>query len=188
MVKKIVENYESLSDEQIVSQINNGKYEYLQVLIERYLPKILFFVSRYCTPNVREDAIQEATFALYSAVRNFDSEKSSFSTFAGLCIKRSVLSCVKSTKRKKDIPDELLDSFDQVEIADHADPEKIFLEKESFQTLTDYIRLELSGLEYQVLQRYLKGQSYAVIAKELNITEKSVENSLTRIRKKLKEP
>ena len=185
MVKKNVENYENLSDEEIIERINSGRYELLPVMIERYLPTILFFVGQYCAPNRREDAVQEATFALYSAMKNYDPARSSFSTFAGICIKRSVLGSVKSTKRKKDIPDELVSPLHEVEIADRRDPEEIFLEKESLQDLTELIRLELSGLEYRVLQRYLEGKSYSSIAKELNITEKSVENSLARIRKKL---
>lgn len=186
MVKKSVENYENLSDEAIVKQINAGQYELLQVMIERYLPKIHFFVRKYCPDNQWEDAVQEATFALYSAVKQYDETKSSFPTFAGICIQRSVLDSMKSTKRKKDIPDELLSSLQDVEIADHNSPEKIFLEKENFQNLTDQIRLELSGLEYRVLLCYLENRNYAFIARELGISEKSVDNSLARIRKKLK--
>ena len=48
-------------------------------------------------------------------------------------------------------------------------------------------RVELSGMEYEVLQLYLSGEKYADISKKLGISEKSVSNALLRIRKKLKD-
>lgn len=181
-----VENYENMSDEEIVALINGGEFELLQLVIARYLPRIHHYVGLYCAESEREDAVQEATYALYSAVKNFDGEKSSFSTFATLCIKRSVMASLKQSKRRKNIPDELLSPIDEVEITDSNSPEKIFFDKESYKTLTDSIRLELSGLEYSVLELFLEGDRYIDIAKKLSISEKSVNNALLRIRRKLK--
>lgn len=187
MGKKIVENYENLSDEEIVSLVNKGDFEPIGIIIKRYYPTILMYINRLCPPEVREDAIQEATFALYSAIKGFDSEKSLFSTFAGVCIKRSVLAFVKSQNRKKIIPPELVSSIEDVEIADSNSPEKIFFDKNDLKTLTDSIKLELSPLEYKVLQLYVSGYRYSVIADKLALTEKSVNNAMLRIRKKLKQ-
>ncbi len=181
-----VENYEDMSDEKIVDLINGGNYELLQIIISRYLPRILQYVNKYCAESEREDAVQEATCALYSAIKNFKRERASFATFASLCIKRSVFSGLKHQNRRRNIPDELLSPIDGVEIADVNSPEKIFFEKENYKTLTDDIRLELSRLEYSVLQLFLAGRKYSEIAGALGITEKSVNNALLRIRKKLK--
>ena len=186
MSNTFVENYEILSDEEIVTLINSGKIELLQVIIERYLPKILFLVKKYCPESDREDAVQEATFALYSAVKNYKNEKSSFATFASLCIRRSVYTGLKQNNRAKHIPDELLQPINDVEIPDCNSPEKIFFDRESYKSLANSIKLELSGLEYSVLQLFLSGKRYTEIAHELNISEKSVNNALIRIRKKLK--
>ena len=41
-------------------------------------------------------------------------------------------------------------------------------------------------MEFEVLQMFLAGLSYSDIAESLNVTEKSVDNALSRIRKKLK--
>ena len=186
MRENFVENYENLSDDEIVSQIKKGDYELLQVIIDRYYPTMLKFVKKYCPSDYSEDALQEATLALYTAVKDFDPSKSGFSTFAALCIKRSVISVLKSRQRKKIIPDELLSSIEDMEIIDSNSPEKIFFDREDYKILTDSIRLELSTLEYKVLELYLSGEKYCDIAKLLNISEKSVENSLTRIRRKLR--
>ena len=76
--------------------------------------------------------------------------------------------------------------MDGLEIPDCNSPEKIFFDRESYKSLENSIKLELSGLEYSVLQLFLSGKKYIEIARELNISEKSVNNALIRIRKKLK--
>lgn len=186
MRNTFVENYENISENDIIARINSGDYELLQVIIERYYPLICSCVRKYCPDAYSEDAFQEATLALYSAVKGFDPSKSSFSTFATLCIKRSVIAVMKNSKRKKSIPDELLSPIEDCEIIDNNSPEKIFFDREDYKNLADIIKLELSHLEYEVLQCYLAGEKYSDIAKKLSISEKSVNNALTRIRKKLK--
>lgn len=186
MRKKIVEINENLSDNEIIERINNGNLELLQVIINRYNPTLNYYVKKYCPEAYREDAVQEATFALYSAVQNYNPDKSSFSTFATLCIKRSVIGVLKSQQQGKNIPEELLTPIEESDIADCNSPEKIFFDKEDFKALTDNIKLELSPLEYKVLQLYLAGYRYSVIADRLDTTEKSVNNALCRIRRKLK--
>ena len=69
---------------------------------------------------------------------------------------------------------------------DNNSPEKIFFDNEDFKSLKDTIKVELSSLEYEVLQLFLSGENYSAIAEKLGISEKSVDNSLTRVRKKLK--
>jgi len=187
MGKKFVEFDEKLSDEEIVELINAGNLESIGILINRYYPIIVMYVNQLCPKELHEDAVQEATFALYSAVKGYDHQKSSFSTFAGVCIKRSVISFLKSQNRKKAIPSELVDSIEDLEIADSNSPEKIFFDRNDYETLANSIKLELSAMEYKVLQLYISGYRYSVIASKLNITEKSVNNALSRIRKKLKQ-
>ncbi len=181
-----VENNNKLADDEIVALINNGNYELLSVIINRYLPLIIKTAKQNLPETEVEDAVQEATFALYSAVKNYDGEKSSFFTFANTCIKRSVISQIRRSTSKKNIPDGLVTSIEDVELTDLNSPENILIERENYKTLTNNIKLELSSMEYRVLQLFLAGESYCDIAKMLNITEKSVDNALARIRKKLK--
>jgi len=186
MRNTFVEINENLSDDEIIIKINDGDYELLHIIMTRYHNVILYYVNKYCPKPYREDAVQEASFALYSAVKHYEPDKSSFSSFATLCIKRSVIAVLKNQQRQKDIPDELISSIDELDIADCNSPEKIFFDREDLKALTDNIKLELSPLEYKVLQHYLTGESYRVIAERLNIPEKSVNNALSRIRRKLK--
>lgn len=185
-MEKFVENYENLGDEEIVDRIKEGNTALLNILIARYYPTIFYYVSRYFSANYSEDAFQEATLALYSAIKEFDCEKSSFKTFANLCIKRALYDYIKRNNRQKDIPTDMLSSLDEVEVVDYGSPEKIFFEKEAYNSLAATIRLELSTLEYSVLELFLAGEKYSTIAERLSVSEKSVDNALSRIRKKLK--
>lgn len=186
MGKSFVEIDENKSDAELINLIKNGNPEPIGIIIKRYYPIILQYVKDYCPSDLREDAAQECTYALYSAVRAFDGQKASFSTFAGICIKRSVIAFLRAHNRKKEIPSRLVTPIHGLEIPDSNSPEKIFFDRNDYKTLTDSIRLELSPLEYKVLQLYIRGYRYSVIARRLNISEKSVGNALIRIRKKLK--
>ena len=187
MRKEFVGNYDKLSDDDIVSLINNGNFEAIGTILKRYYPTILMFVNQLCPADWREDAIQEATFALYSAIKGYNRQKSSFPTFADVCIKRLVISYLKAQNRKRAIPSELVSPIDEVVLTDCNSPEKIFFDRNDYEVLTDTIKLELSSLEYKVLQLYLSGYKYSAIADMLDISEKSVNNALLRIRKKLKQ-
>ncbi len=181
-----VKNNNKMTDEEVILLINNGNYELISIIIERYLPVIIKIAKNYLSQNEVEDAVQEATFALYSAIKNFDSSKASFATFADVCIKRSVIAQIRKSNLQKNIPENLLTSIENVEISDFQSPESILIERESYKDLTNNIKLELSSMEYKVLQLFLSGASYSNIAASLEISEKSVDNALARIRKKLK--
>ena len=99
----------------------------------------------------------------------------------------SVIDCAKRAGRKKNIPEELLEPIEDVSIPDCNSPEKIFFDKEAYKALTHSIKLELSGMELAVLQLFLSGKKYIDIADELGVSEKSVNNALMRIRRKLKD-
>lgn len=186
MGKSFVENTKNLTDDEVILLINSGEYEKLQIIIDRYLPLIVKTAKQYCAPSQVEDAVQDAIFALYSGVKNYDKQRSAFSTFASLCIKRSVISGVRKSAAQRNIPDGMLSSIEEIDVADITSPEDILIEKEDYQSFADTIRLELSSLEYRVLQLFLAGKTYTEIAVLLEMNEKSVDNALFRIRRKLK--
>ena len=64
-------------------------------------------------------------------------------------------------------------------------PETQVLEKENVREIFNQIKASLSNLEFKVLLLYLKGFSYDEISKSMNITKKSIDNALSRIKSKL---
>lgn len=78
-------------------------------------------------------------------------------------------------------------SLDELpERADDLTPENIFIGKESLDAVMDDVKKVLSPLERRILFSYLGGLDYGTIAKNLKISQKSVDNALQRVRRKLK--
>lgn len=98
----MVENYKNVSDEEIVEQIRGGNYELVPVIFGRYEKQVRYYVEKYCRESDREDASQEASLALYSAIKDYDKNKSAFSSFASLCIKRAGYGSCKKSKQEEE--------------------------------------------------------------------------------------
>ena len=65
-------------------------------------------------------------------------------------------------------------------------PEQILIEQERKQEFFDKLEEKLSRMERNVLYLYLEGSSYTQIAEKMGKTPKSIDNSLQRIRGKIK--
>ncbi len=186
-------NYEEclkMSDEDLVSVIKSGNDSLLHILVGRYTPMIRVKAQEFSASYGIDidDMIQEGLIALYSAVKVYKKDVSLFSTFASVCIKRGLLSFCRSQTRKKDIPrDKLIYSDYDVEIAEVKSPEAILIEKEESFILTEDIKKILSPLEYKVLISFIEFNSYETIAKHLEISVKSVNNTMCRVRRKIKD-
>lgn len=188
MQEEYTEKLSQMTDNDLVVRINNGEYKYLQTLINRYMPYIISMASRYRVGGYdTEDFIQEGLFAVFSAVKVYKSEKASFKTFAILCINRAMSSAVaRVSGAEKHIPENLISPIDDLELADMNNPESIVVEKEDYTNFALALRSDLSQLEYHVLCEFLQGKTYSEISNSLNISSKSVDNALKRIRAKLK--
>ena len=184
-----VENYENLSDNQLITLFNGGNDEAFSAILKRYSGMVLSRASSYVHKYdflESDDLYQEGMIAVYFAVKAYDFESAAFSTFARLCVDRAIISLVRKALSKKSVPPQML-----VELDDAADgialgPEQICLSKEKLSEFYEKLRRVLSNKEYDVLKAHILGLSYSQIAKKLNITEKSVDNALCRIKQKLK--
>ncbi len=185
MNKFFARKAEDLSDNELVELVRLGKYEYLQTVINRYMPYIKSVAARF-NQFESEDLIQEGRMAVFSAAEVFDGDKASFSTFVKLCINRAVGDYVKAFSVKKRIPQKLITSIEDLELSIDENPEKLVIDKESYDLLGVKLKERLSDLEYKVLREFLSGGSYIESAQKLKISQKSFDNALKRIRNKLK--
>ena len=71
-------------------------------------------------------------------------------------------------------------------VSDDSSPEQIFLNREALEAVMNGIQTLLTPMERKVLFAALEGMDYQTIAKSLNISPKSVDNALQRVRRKLK--
>lgn len=192
--------YENYSDEELLDIIKSGDTNATDYLINKYKNIVKMIARAYFMVGAdREDIIQEGMIGLYKAIRNYKKTDASFQTFAKICIDRQVITAIKTANRKKHLPlnsylslnmlayeeDNETTYIDKLEESKVLNPEEIVIDKENVKTLQEHINQNLSSLEKQVLKLYLKGRSYATIAKKLEKDEKSIDNAIQRIRKKI---
>ena len=90
--------YEKLSDEQLVKMAREGAEEAENELLERYKYVVRQKAASYFMAGAdNDDLIQEGMIGVFKAMQNYDAAKgASFATFANMCIKRQMISAVKS--------------------------------------------------------------------------------------------
>ena len=191
-------DYSALDDRTLQKHAVEGDRNAEEVLVERYL-RLVRICARplFLAGGDSEDLIQEGTFGLLSAIKNYDPEDgTSFRTFAEHCIRMRLLSAIKSASRNKHFPLNDGISLEQLSEESSADlsalsenfrcnPEELVLARESKEELYAAFSRCLSRFEIKVLDLYLEGLSYREIAERLCKSAKSVDNAVQRIRHKL---
>lgn len=196
------EKYNNLTDEEIISQIKQGDESALVYLLEKYKDIVNAKVGKYFIIGAeREDVIQEGMIGLFKAIKDFNPEKqNTFKSFANICVERQLITAIKSSNRQKHMPlnsylslntaaydnndensVELIDTFDSKTVED---PLETIMKEEYYNEIQNAVNKSLSKFEKQVLDRFIKGESYVTIAKRLDSPVKSVDNAIQRIRKK----
>lgn len=181
-----------LSDE-MVAVMAKDNADAANHLVARYRNYVYKCASSFFVNGAEhEDIVQEGMIGLYNAIRGFDpSVSSTFASFAAVCIRRQILSAVKASTRKKHIP---LNSYVSLSDTDSEnnvlakpdnEPLSFVLDKEYFNKVSVKISERLSKLELRVLYCYLDGLTYSQIARIIGRNEKSVDNAISRIKKKL---
>lgn len=191
----IMKNYSQYTDEELITMLRGGEPEVMDFIIEKYKPmvrqkaRVLYLVG-----GEQDDLIQEGMIGLFKAVRDYRSEKdASFRTFAQLCVDRQIYHAIQSSNRQKHQPLNTYISMNSEEWENEVytmlqqSPENIVIAQENAQHLEHKIRQQLSSFENQVLELYLDGDNYLVIAEKLEKSPKSIDNALQRIRGKVKE-
>lgn len=198
----IYDKYKNLDDTRLIELSKKADDRLaLEYLIEKY-KKIVRIKARgyYIMGGDSEDIMQEGMIGLYKAIRDFDESKQvNFYSFAVLCITRQIHSAIKSANRQKHIPLNSSLSLDRAVFEENEDftyletlansditnPENLIISIENKTALEKHIGEALSALEKRVLFLYLRGKSYADIAATINKDEKSIDNALQRIKKKV---
>lgn len=186
------EAYDALSDETLMELLQADDSSAQDALIRRYTRVIRACARPYfLNGGDSEDLLQEGLLGLLSAIRSYDPSKSSFRTFAILCIRRSIISAVRAAQNNNNaiLNDSL--SIDQVLSEDGTslpltaqDPEALIIDRDERRRLERELSRTLSDFEQHVLTLYLKGLSYREMASALHRPSKSIDNAVQRIRRK----
>lgn len=193
-------DFDSLKDEQTVLLSQQGNSRATDYILNKYTNFVRAKArTYYLTGGDKEDIIQEGMIGLFKAVRDFKSNSASFRSFAELCITRQIITAVKTSTRLKHKPlsnyislsKPVYDGDDEKTLMDifivnnKIDPEEIMINKERITALENKATELLSKFELTVFLQYIEGFTYSKIAKNLGKSEKSIDNALQRIKKKI---
>jgi len=155
----------------------------------------------YIVGGTTDDLYQEGIIGLLEACNNYNGEnlfEQKFEYFAKMCIKRQIYDAIRKAQNKGNVAlnesvsivGESGEEISKLEIlADRttiSDPLEVFIDKEKYYEKMAYCEKELSDCEKEVLKHYLAGEKQSEIAFTLNKSVKSIDNTLQRIKAKLK--
>lgn len=166
-----------------------GNADAVEALLGIYAPliesQILAFANADGSADERDDLRQEASIAFCNAVAHYDrTQNVSFGAFAKVCIRNRLVSYQR--KKLRQPPTVSLEDKPSELSSEKADPLQKLLEKEDFLALCRQIESLLSPYENRIWWLYVSGHTASEIAQRLVREERSVQNAIYRIRKKLR--
>ena len=177
----------------LIKSAQNGDQIAFEELLARYTPLISSMTQR-CAQGVLskfelEDMRQEAVFSFFKALKHFDTAQQNvdFGLYAKHCIRNCLVSHWRKQKRRE--PLYLVEDEEIFELAEdtESNPVAHVVEEESYEALSRLIHSSLSEYENRIWWMYLSGRTAREIAESLKKDEKSVQNAIYRIRRKLRE-
>ena len=194
------EKYLAMNDDDVAILAQQGDGEALEYLLDKYKNFVRARARSYFLVGAdHEDIVQEGMIGLYKSIRDFRPDKqSSFRAFAELCVKRQIITAIKTATRQKHVPLNSYVSLNKPLYGEESDrtlldviegrvtnPEELFIGQEDMSHIQAQIGSELSDLEQKALAAFLDGKSYQEIAVMLNRHVKSIDNALQRVKRKL---
>src|SRR5690625_1442139 len=192
---------DSMVDEEVLLEVQEGNETAVEFLIKKYEWVVRKKANTYfLIGSDREDVVREGLIGLYKAICDYDKDKrSSFSSFAELCITRQIITSIKTATRLKHSPlnsyisiykpvheedsDRIL--LDTINSIDAIDPQELLDSREKLHHVQTQLMKALTKLEWDVLYLYIQGCTYEEIAIKLNRQEKTIDNALQRVKKKV---
>ncbi len=171
-----------------------------RVISERLADVTVIAKKYFISGGSEDDLIQEGLIGLIDGINAFDEKygdinSESFKSFILMCAKRQILDAIKMDNGKKNSAlnnsISLNEGFEKnqesgVQNVRIQTPEEIVMDKLEQEEATKSIFIKLSENEKSVLELYLSGCKQSEIAVQLNKSIKSIDNTLQRIKNKIK--
>ncbi|MBQ1272913.1 MAG: sigma-70 family RNA polymerase sigma factor [Clostridia bacterium] len=151
----------------------------------RYLPFIRLVVSSY-PERYRDDLTQEGSWGLYLGCCAFDPDRGvPFDAYIKVCIRNRIRSAAREYASDSNLVP--LEDVGETLPATDLPIEERYAESDAARKAFKDLQPRLSSLERQVLEQYLSGNTLSEIARTLQVSTKSVDNAMTRIKKKIRD-
>ena len=171
----------------LLTSAKSGDAAAFETLLDAYAPLIESLVSSFVKTDAdldeRDDLRQEACIAFCNAVEHYDIEqKALFGVFAKVCVRNRLI----SYERKKQQRPHTVSLESEAGTSSLSDPAQSMMEAEDYLSLCRRMEEILSPYENRIWRLYLSGLTAKEIAVQLSKDERSVQNAIYRIRKKLR--
>ena len=194
--------YRDYNDNELIYYVSENNEDAKEIIYEKYKPfieKAALKMINYNNCNGIEfaDLKQEGLVGLSQAINTYNEKKeTSFYTYAKVCIERQMISLLR---KNKTLGNKILNesiSFqnnsendfikESILIDETKNPENIFFSSEKTNDIILKAKEVLTNLEMQVFELKINNFNSDEIASLLDKDVKSIYNTLTRIRVKLK--
>lgn len=193
-------NINEVTDEELVFESRNNQ-EAFTALLSRYEGLIYTTCKGYFIRGSEfEDLYQEALIGFYKAICDYEEKYNvSFYHFSKFCIKRQVITAIKTANRQKhnalNYASSLNKTFDGrsetlLEIVSDQtvrNPEERYICNESIYEAFRSLEQKLTDFEFRVLSLKLHGLDHSVAARKMGVSYRGILNAMYRIRKKAKD-
>ncbi|MBP3630413.1 MAG: sigma-70 family RNA polymerase sigma factor [Clostridia bacterium] len=176
--------------------------EELESVVEMLLPEVKKISQKFFIAGGNSDDLcQEGLIGLVDGIERYDEnrggiESESFKAFVLMCAKRQILDAIKKANSKKNmalntsisLSAEDVEALGEsgMELIHPLTPEEIVMELFEKEETATTISINLSSFEQEVLNLYLEGMKQSEIAEKLDKSIKSIDNTLQRIKNKIK--
>ena len=186
---------ENISDEELCGRVAQSDSRAETELVRRY-GQLVRACARplFLAGGDSEDLIQEGMLGLLTAIRGFDPGRdAAFRTYAEICIRSRLLTAIRAAQGGKHSPlnrsisfePPLFDGSSVNPFSNVESPEDVIIGREELKERLDALKGQLSELEASILPLYLNGLSCREIAGRVGRSQKSVDNAVQRIRRKV---
>ncbi len=166
----------NMNDNELLYLIQEGNEEALEIMFQKYDPLIKNKIKKFkIAVDIIEDALQEGRLMLHKAIKLYDaSMDKTFNKYFDLILTNRLISITRENKKNDKI------TYVLEEIEDNNI--RVVEELDNF----DFSKLKLSDMEKEIYKmRFLRNLKVSDICQILNVSEKTVYNSIQRIKRKL---
>lgn len=196
--------YEDINDEQLISMVHEASDDAKDILFEKYKYIIDIELKKYSSMARvlgydYNDLYQDALVGFSDALVSYRNDKhAALSSFITLCVDRKLQVSIKKAGRLKNklLNDSLslehvYDAYtsplmDLLSDNKKNDPLENIVKDEKLAELVSSIKSVLSDMEYEVYSLMVNGLKYDEIATLLNKDLKQVDNTIQRVKNKIK--
>lgn len=181
------------STQELIKLSQSGMNEAVEFVIEKFYPMVVKIASQYYGQwSDPEDLVQNGLVGLIKAIYYYKADKSNFSTFAWKSIDSEMKSFLTYLNRRKHKiltdslkVDLLLEDESEDKNLDFGyDP--TLLDEYLYDDLMNKISVVLDQEEFELLEMYVEKTSYDEMAKTIGKNSKYIDNSLQKIKQKVR--